>query len=150
VVFEIAIGVCLGIIGAYALIRYWQVFWRVALGLAIICTVILIGLHVYDQYREHFSHQTSPVPFGFGRIVSALFLFVVCAGIPILAWGEIGERFPKLGAFIAGKPPWNERTHLALRVLVVTVAVVLGAGIFLCCIAGLIWLVDTLVPTLIG
>jgi hypothetical protein len=147
---EIAIGVCLGIVAAYAFIKYWQVAWRVALGLAIICTMILFGLHVYDQYREQYSHQISHLESDFGRIVSALFLFVVCAGIPMLAWGEIGERFPKLKAFVTGKPPWSERKHLAVRVFVATVAVVSGAGIFLGCIAGLIWLVDNLVPALIG
>jgi hypothetical protein len=51
-ILQIAIGVCLGIVGAVFLLRRWKVVGRVSVQLAVVAGVCLLGVFIHDRFSN--------------------------------------------------------------------------------------------------
>lgn len=133
-ILQIAVGVCLGIVFAAILLRYWRPILRVGLRLLVLVLLIspLIAVAVYAVI-----HMGLAAVMGIAS--AALAVVAMSYGAAQLvevveikysdSWVSDFERLLK------GKAPWDMRKRQPLRFLVATVFVLAGAtviaGIFL-------------------
>lgn len=120
-VFEIAAGVCIGIVLAVLVLRHWKkflvgsfalLFWGAILG------ALLIGASFIWQ------HISTALIYG-GAIVCVLVLY----GIPFALYNAALRRYPSLSPLVKGDPPWDSAARLPIRLLVMMAIALAVAGI---------------------
>ena len=128
---EIAIGVCLGIVAAYFIIKQWRVVIGCA-GAFLVYGALLGGLAFGGYYLWHH-------PQAIGFVVAILAVGLVYA-LPKFTLDRLATKYPKLKSFFEGGPEWRGKRQLLRVALFVPIAIVV-AGLVLLILSGVLWVI---------
>lgn len=124
-ILEIAAGVCLGIVGAVALLLYWRRIFSVLAALTV--WFIVIGGLVWGA-SSAWSHRAALKRSTAIHVLAALAV-VAGAAAPLLTYKYAARRYPDLRALLFGEPPWDQAARTPVRYLLILLMAVGGAAI---------------------
>jgi len=123
VIFQIAAGVCLGIVVAVLVLINWRVLLKSSIfllaGMAVLLAVAAAATAIYT-HRE-----------GVANAARAIFIFGAFFGPAVVILAVANRRSP---AFAYGRPPWDRGFRAYARILFVVAAV--AAGFVLVAVVG--------------
>jgi hypothetical protein len=120
-IFEIGVGVCVGIILAVTILKNSKLLLVSSIWLLVI--TVLIGLMILTS-DFILSNQKIIL-----SAIGALAVFAILYGVPFLIYNQILEKYPSFGILLHGKEPWNKISRLPIRLTIMTIFAVLVAGI---------------------
>ena len=133
-IFEIAVGVALGIVLGAVTLRYW----RQVLASSILLTIVLAMLAAFAVAGFFlWDHRTKVLAY-----VGAVVLLAVLYGVPFYLYGKAKLAYPKLGVLLKGEPPWNTVARLPARLFVMLIFSVTVAGIAIGGLVGSLWFIE--------
>jgi hypothetical protein len=141
-VFEIAAGVCLGIVAAVVVLRYWRqllkVSWFLVFWVVVVAALSWGGTRVWAHIGGILTTA--------GTVALAFACILVMMGIPLGGYQYAARRFPGLGALLHGKPPWDRPARVPARLLLMALfaagVAALGIGGLFAAITIVGWILD--------
>ena len=133
-ILEIAIGVCLGVVLAALVLKYWRQLLASSVWLLIAAVVfgllITVGILVWLNLEK------------IAIYVGAILLVVVLYGVPFWAYNKVSKKYPGFGLLLRGEAPWNTASRLPVRLVVMAVFAVAVAGLGIGAMMASVSLVD--------
>ncbi|MDQ3773963.1 MAG: hypothetical protein M3461_06155 [Pseudomonadota bacterium] len=140
-IFEIALGVFLGIVLAVLTLKHWKQLvanlqsliagsFVVFRGLVVFGLLILVGVLVWLNL------ETIAV------FAGALAAVALIYGVPFWAYTRVSTKYPTFGLLLKGEPPWDRPVRLPLRLVVMGVFAVAVAGLGIGALMASLSLVD--------
>ena len=115
-VFEVALGVFLGIVLAVVVLRFWRQLALASAAVALIALLAVIGLLIWLNLEKAAA---------FSGVIA---MVAVVFGIPFWAYGWISKAYPGLRLLVKGEPPWSSAAWFPVRLLLLLlVAVAIGS-----------------------
>jgi hypothetical protein len=139
-VFQIATGVCLGMLAAGVIWKNWKVLSRASVAL-IVWGVILGGLGWAGVWA--WSHSKKLLE-SLELFAGVMLLIGVMYGIPFVAYAGVMRRLPQLGPLVRGEAPWNQLKRLPVRLLVMACIAIGVALLGLGALMLVFWVIDKL------
>lgn len=127
-VFEIALGVFIGIVLAAFVLKNWQQVqtamtqllaasvW-LAIGAIVIGILITVGILVWLNLQK------------IAVVVGALVLVAILYGVPFWTYSRVSKKYPTFGLLLKGESPWDRPARLPLRLSAMAVFAVTVAGL---------------------
>ena len=133
-ILEIAIGVCLGIVLAALVLKYWRQLLASSVWLLIAAVVfgllITVGILVWLNLEK------------IAIYVGAILLVVVLYGVPFWAYNKVSKKYRGFGLLLRGEAPWNTASRLPVRLVAMAVFAVAVAGLGIGAMMASVSLVD--------
>ena len=139
-IFQIAAGVCMGIVAAVVILKNWQKILAAVGGtiswLAIVALLVAMGGGIW-AVAKNISWQKVLI------IAGSFVLVAVLYGVPFIIYGKVIKKYPALETLVRGEPPWNQLKRLPVRLLVMTGVALSVAVIGVGGMLGLVWVLGS-------
>ena len=134
-VLEIAVGVCLGLVAAVVLLKYWKVIlvglWALIFWAAAIALLITIAVVTWKSLGGRLL-----------ALIGAILVLAILAFLASFVHRAIIMFFPSLEAVLKGSAPWDTAARIPIRVLAIGAFVLAVAGICVGVILGIGYLIE--------